>query len=1631
MTATENRIVKMVFDNLQFKKAASETMSQLTALDRQVTNAGDGKGLLNMGKAMDTVKVKASAMQVAAIAAIANIANRAVDAGVRMAKSLTIDPIKQGFDEYELKMKSIQTILANTDGESLKSVTKTLNELNTYADKTIYNFANMTDAIGKMTTAGIDMKVATKTVQGFHNMVALSGGDATAAAGALEQFNQGLQAGVIKLVDWKSLQTRGLGSKALQESFFETARAMGTIKDLPVDATFESWTKAQGGFNATLESGWLTADVATKSYSIMAGEYKTVDELMKQGFSRKAAEDMLETAKNAEESATKVRTFSGFIDTLKESVGSGWSQVFELVIGDFNEATNLFTNLSDKAGSIVGGFFDGLTKIIKGFDKLGGKTTLLRALSNIAAPAVAIFGKLGDAIEKVFGGGKPGAGATKFANALEHATRPLRVLAKLIDGTISPSEALVRVWEILTNGIRNVVNEIGGAGSIVDSFANKAEDLAGMFSGGFSMKAPKMPELPSLPSVSGIFGDSSAVPSGLSSGIDKIAGSVKNLNKETKDGPMFNPDADISAGRVTDAADSITESLSGTESEAKTLGDILGPILGGLLDMVVGFLKGFAPTDIMEALKLGVLTAFVVQLSKVLITMRKSFEGFVGFGESLNGILGGAGAALQSFQTAARAQLIMAIAIAVGVLAVSLWLLSRIPIDKLATGLLGMAGVMLIMKVGMDSMVKAAENMSGRGTAVKLTALSVAMLALAGSMLLLAAAFLLFEKVDIGGMIKGIVALMAVMIVMQKLGDLGKYAARTLLASSVGLLALATSLLILAGALLLFKLVDWESMGKAGVAIAGLTGVLMLLSLVPAAGLAKAGAAMLVASVGMLALSAALIAFGLVQWESLGKAGVALGGLTVALGLMSIVANPASVSAMLGISVALLAIATAGVIFNSVDWSSIGKLALVLGILTLGFAGFLGVIMLFAPAMLLLTGFSLAIALLAASLAVLAGAMTVMFGLMTAGTLAFASFAISAATAFTAFMQTLAIQAPLIKDAFIKILAALIDGVVEAVPMLIDGVKRLWNAVKAEFTGGGGGNKQAFMGQQGKSWIEKLGDGIKKMIPAIVDKAIELMKKFADGLIRNAGTLASKGVQLVVALIDGISSKIGLAVEAATNLIIKFMEGIGAGAAKLAQAGIRLIAKFLHDLASAIRSGAAAIGGGISDVVDAMRDVGVDMVKGLIAGVGEMMGDALNAIGDLASNMVGKAKSILKIFSPSRVFRDIGKFLVTGLTKGIQDNAVSAITATAAMVSGSIAVASQYMSKFVQDLDQQAIAATARADGLAAAAERAARMAEKSKNKKDDRAAEKLQRKADRAATRAEKRSARAEEARTAAERAEQFEDASLIERAEMRAEDAQNQLDAAKEAEFNAASKLQQAAALREQAKKKGVSKKDAKEMREAADRLEKQAQAEAKKANALISAARTSATNAMALQKAAADAAAADFQARYEAEAREDAEEDAFNKMTDEEKAAERRRQAAILQQKADADLARAKELAYTDLEAANELAEQALDQADKARQYVRDAEQYEQTAAQARDSQSVDTGGNIVNLDPTEAASIAFNDYAEQYNSGLAASAGDNVVEFNQYNTSPEYLSEADIYRRTNNQLEFAGARLGVPA
>lgn len=391
----DERVVEMRFDNAQFEKNVQTSMSTLDKLKAKLNFNGVSKGLEDVGNAtkklefsgvasgIEAVQAKFSAMEVIGVTALANITNSAVNAGKRIASAITIDPVRDGFNEYETQMNAVQTILANTqkEGTNVKQVNAALDQLNTYADKTIYNFTEMTRNIGTFTAAGVKLDTSVSAIQGIANLAAVSGSTSQQASTAMYQLSQALASGTVKLMDWNSVVNAGMGGQVFQDALIRTSEKLGTGAQAYIDAA--------GSFRESLSKGWLTTDVLTETLDMFSTAADTEEEyaaaiqkFVDEGYSEEQAVDMANMAKTAGEAATKVKTFTQLIGTLKEALGSGWTTTWRLIIGDFEEAKELWTNVSDVLSKLINNASEARNKLVEGVMSFNPFTNMLNKLEN-------------------------------------------------------------------------------------------------------------------------------------------------------------------------------------------------------------------------------------------------------------------------------------------------------------------------------------------------------------------------------------------------------------------------------------------------------------------------------------------------------------------------------------------------------------------------------------------------------------------------------------------------------------------------------------------------------------------------------------------------------------------------------------------------------------------------------------------------------------------------------------------------------------------------------------------------------------------------------------------------------------------------------------------------------------------------------------------------------------------------------------------------------------------------------------------------------------------------------------------------------------------------------------------------
>lgn len=354
----DQRVVEMRFDNANFEKNTRKTVASIDKLMEKLQFKGAEKGFEKLDKAakdvdlgviarsVETLEERFSALNVVATAALVNITNRVVNAGEKIVKSLTLDGMMKGFGEYETQINSVQTILANTadKGTTLNQVNKALDKLNRYADQTIYNFTEMTRNIGTFTAAGVGLNKSVAGIKGIANLGAISSSSSQQVSTVMYQLSQALASGTVKLQDWNSVTNAGMGGRIFQNSLMETARVHGIAIDEMV--------AKEGSFRETLKNGWLSADILTETLQKFTGDLDR-EALLAIGYTEEQTEAILKLGETARNAATQVKTLTQLKDTLGEAVQSGWTQTWEIIAGDFEEAKRLYTKISDALGGII------------------------------------------------------------------------------------------------------------------------------------------------------------------------------------------------------------------------------------------------------------------------------------------------------------------------------------------------------------------------------------------------------------------------------------------------------------------------------------------------------------------------------------------------------------------------------------------------------------------------------------------------------------------------------------------------------------------------------------------------------------------------------------------------------------------------------------------------------------------------------------------------------------------------------------------------------------------------------------------------------------------------------------------------------------------------------------------------------------------------------------------------------------------------------------------------------------------------------------------------------------------------------------------------------------------------------
>ena len=1131
-TLIDSRVAEMRFDNRNFERNVATSMSTLDKLKEKlklkdvatglenITSAANKVTFSHIGNETDTVGVKFSAMQVAATTALVNLTNTAIQAGTSIANSL-ISAAKSGFQEYETQINAVQTILANTSskGTTLEQVNNALDELNHYADMTIYNFTEMTRNIGTFTAAGVDLDTSVAAIKGIANLAAVSGSTSQQASTAMYQLSQALAAGTVKLQDWNSVVNAGMGGQVFQDALKETARVHGIAIDQMI--------KDEGSFRETLQKGWLSSEILTETLSKFTGDL-TEEQLTSMGYTAEQAQEIMKLGQTANDAATKVKTFTQLIDTLKEANQSGWTQTWEILIGDFEEAKSLWTSVSDQLGNMIQQSADARNNLLQGWKDSGGRTMIIDSVKNVFEGLVTILNSVKEAFTDVF--------------------PPITIeqLVKVTEKIKSLSEKF-KISEEQANKLKSVfkgVFSILGIGvTIIKNVVSAIVQLFSHFTG---------------------LGDSVLnVSSSVGEWISKLHNSIKETN-------IFGNAINTVIGFVGGAIDRIKEFVSVLSDKIdihgfkdivdvlKNIWNMTSGVRASLANTIQGignaFKDAFHNGDIKSFLDIvngGLLATVIVKIKKFISGIADSFDNSTSIIDHIKSIFGTVKDSLESLQKSVKADTLKKIAIAIGVLAASLLVLSMIDPKRLTSALVAITVLFGELMGAMAIFEKIAGKSKGALKSVGV------MIAMSTSVLILASALkkisdLEWNQLAIG--LTGILGLMA--IVVSAAIAMGKYG-KKLKSGAAQMVIMATALKILASVCGELSQYSWLELGKG---LSGISGMLLafagfqfLMKQIKPTKLLRSATSLVIIGAALEIFADVCSKFGQMQWPDLGKAGAAIAG------ILAICAGFELLSGMSGnilaSSAALVIMATALNLMvpvlqslgsMSVDEIVKGIVSIAATMAIIGVAGY--ALEPVAPVILAISG---AVALL--GVACLAAG---------AGVMAFA-------TAFSILSAAGAVGAA----AFVEALSVTITGILELIPSMVgviaEAIEGICNAIILSAPAIGQAFKALLLEAINicVECIPALADGIFKIIvgvletvktysPKIVTLLFDIFKSIAESAVEALGNISAESFITGIAAITAFM----LALNAMTALAAGAMVGVLAFGAVVAELSLVIAA---------------------------------------------------------------------------------------------------------------------------------------------------------------------------------------------------------------------------------------------------------------------------------------------------------------------------------------------------------------------------------------------------------------------------------------------------------------------------------------
>lgn len=901
MSSVDDRVVNMQFNNKQFETGVKTTLDSLDLLNKSLKMEGATKGLGDLDAAakkvslahiaagVDSIASKFQAMSIIAITALSNITTQALHAGSQLVKSLTIDPIRAGLEEYETNLNSIQTILSNTQWQhtGLDDVNDALQQLNHYSDMTIYSFSEMARNIGTFTAAGVKLQTSVDAIKGIANLAAISGSNSQQAATAMYQLSQALATGTVKLMDWNSVVNAGMGGKVFQDALKETARVHGVAVDKII--------KDEGSFRDSLHKGWLTSEILTETLAKFTGDL-TAKQLKAMGYNNQQIAGILKMGKTAQDAATKVKTFSQLINTLQEAAGSGWSQTWQMIFGDFEEAKSLFSGVYNVLGGFITASANARNKVLGDWKELGGRTSIITSISNAFNALISVLTPVRDAFRQIFPR-TTGKQLFEITLAIQRFSDNLKLtwvasenLRKTFAGLFA---AVDIVWMVAKEVLKTLFSLFGavtdGAGSFLSVTAKIGDFVVGLrdaikhgdgltkFFDGLraAIQVPVKFLLALASALATAFG-------GVEGGAKGAETALSNLGDRVSS--RFSGFAALGQ-KILDVWNKVTSMFKKTGGESDGLSKKLSDLTDTITEKLKEVFGNVKFDSVLDALNTGLFAALVLVIRRFLKN-GLVFQGILnlggsgGFVDSIKKSFDQLTNTMKAMQSQLKANALIKIAGAIALLTASLVAISLINSDKLTGALVAIS----TMFAELSAVAVVLDKFASSAGLLKMPFITAALILLAVAMDVLSIAVAKLAKLDWDSLVRGLTGVgvaMAIMVgAVYALPDDKK-----LITTSAGLIVLAGAVRLLVESVTTLAGLSWEQTAKGLIGVGAiLTGLALFTKFANVGkGAIASSASVILLAVGVKMLADSVVEIAQLSWDKIAKG---LLGLVGAIGIV-------------------------------------------------------------------------------------------------------------------------------------------------------------------------------------------------------------------------------------------------------------------------------------------------------------------------------------------------------------------------------------------------------------------------------------------------------------------------------------------------------------------------------------------------------------------------------------------------------------------------------------------------------------------------------------------------------------------------------------------------------------------------